>query len=72
MLAMHAVGGNDVVDEPRWCRFKARLVVFACVPAPEAPGRTRPRRCLERTPECVDTHRCLYAGSDADPFRGSI
>ena len=68
-----AAGGRpETVDEPRWCRFKQRQVVFTCAPGASPTARTRPRRCLERTPECVTTHRCVFAGQDQDPFHGSI
>jgi hypothetical protein len=59
-------------DEPRWCRFKMRQVVFECVPDPERPGEVAPRRCLSRERVCAETHRCLYAGGAGDPFHGSI
>ena len=59
-------------DEPRWCRFKMRQVVFECAVAPDEPGEVRPRRCLSREGICAETYRCLYAGGDADPFHGSV
>ncbi len=60
------------VDEPRWCQFKKRQVIFECVPMPSDPGVPRPRRCLERERVCSEGYRCLFAGGGKDPFQGSV
>ncbi|MCI0341938.1 MAG: hypothetical protein L0216_12455 [Planctomycetales bacterium] len=69
---METAHASEPVDEPRWCQFKKRQVIFECVPMPADPGATRPRRCLERERVCSESYRCLFAGGTGDPFKGSV